>query len=86
MNYEEAWNRVADGERFEDPDILGLTDSLGWTVAHSQARWGGVILNPDILSLKSGGGLTVLDIMLEKGWEPQTEEEKLLVFTVKAGL
>jgi len=32
-----------------------------------------------------GDGETVLDIMLRNGWEPKTEEEKLIVFTVKAG-
>jgi len=113
MTYDEAWERVDKGERFEDPDILKLannnggtiahaqayrdwttedpdilrlTDSFGWTVAHLQARRGWTTLDPDILSLRDEGGTTVLDILLRYGnWKPQTEEEKLIVFTVKAG-
>jgi len=85
MTYGEAWGRVADGEKFEDPEILGLSDSLGWTIAHNQAYRGWTTLDPNILSLTRVDGLTVLDVMLDRGWEPKTEEEKLIVFTVKAG-
>jgi len=83
--YREAMERVYEGERFEDPEILGLSDSLGWTIAHNQAYRGWTTLDPNILSLADKDGDTVLDVMLKRGWEPQTEEEKLVVFTVKAG-
>jgi len=110
MNYREAIERVYEGERFEDPEILKLTPSntrtegpphprrpptnpveiLSWalasaiTIAHEQARRGWTTLDPDILSLTTTYGETVLDGMLSNGWKPQTEEEKLIVFTVKA--
>jgi len=85
VTYGGAWGRVADGEKFEDPEILRLSDSLGWTIAHVQANRGWTTLDPDILSLTRVDGLTVLDVMLDRGWLPQTEEEKLIVFTVRAG-
>jgi len=86
MTLREAWDRVDKGERFEDPEILRLTDSFGWTIAHMQAVKGWTTLDPDILSLMdSRDGETVLDRMMWEGWKPQTEEEKLIVFTVKAG-
>jgi len=112
MTYEEARDRVDKGERFEDPDILRLVGTYGWTIAHMQilsgwttkdpnilkltgkngvtiahiqALQGRTTLDPYILSLTTGGGVTVLDVMLLEGWKPKTEEEKLIVFTVKAG-
>jgi len=86
MTYGEAYERVRKGERFEDLEILRVTRIYdGWSVAHSQALKGWTTLDPDILSLRGGDGETVLDVMLEEGWEPKTEEEKLVVFTVKAG-
>jgi hypothetical protein len=85
MTFDEAWERVDKGERFEDPGILMLSDEDGWTIAHIQARRGWTTMDPDILSLVSRRKGTVLDVMLTYGWKPQTEEEKLVVFTVKAG-
>jgi len=86
VTFDEAWERLDKGERFEDPEILKLINASGCTIAHSQAWRGWTTLDPDILSLgyKYGCRETVLDIMLKRGWEPQTEEEKLIVFTVKA--
>jgi len=84
MTWQEAWGRIVEGERFEDPETLRLADSFGWSVAHMQARRGWTTLDPNILSLMDSDGETVLDVMLQKGWKPQTEEEKLIVFTVKA--
>jgi len=116
VTYDEAFERVRKGERFENPEILKLANISGWisgwtiahaqayrgwttedpdilklaynngrTVAHVQAESGWTTEDPDILSLKEKNGETVLDIMLSNGWLPQTEEEKLIVFTVKAG-
>jgi len=86
MTWQEAWGRVVEGERFEDPETLRLASINGWSVAHEQAFRGWTTLDPDILSLLDKYGRTVLDVMLLEGWEPQTEEEKLIVFTVKAGV
>jgi len=85
MTCEEAYGRVLRGESFTDKEIQKLDNLRGWNIAHEQAYRGWTTLDPDILSLKNGCGSTVLDIMLKKGWEPKTEEEKLIVFTVKAG-
>jgi len=114
VTYDEAYERVDKGERFEDPGILRLVGVFGWsiahiqaqrcwitedpkilslaykrtagvTVAHLQAHRGWTTLDPNILSLVTMNGETVLDRMLRRGWKPQTEEEKLVVFTVKAG-
>lgn len=43
MTYEEALKRVEggileEGEFFEDPEILKLSDKNGWSIAHEQAR------------------------------------------------
>jgi hypothetical protein len=85
VTWQEAWGRIVEGERFEDPETLRLADSFGWSVAHLQARRGWTTLDPNILSLADKYGDTVLDRMMGEGWEPKTEEEKLIVFTVKAG-
>jgi len=85
VTLKEAFERVLSGERFEDPEILKLASPNGWSVAHEQAWRGWTTLDPNILSLTRVDGLTVLDVMLDWGWEPETEEEKLVVFTVKAG-
>jgi len=86
MTWKEAWDRVFKGERFKDPEILRLVCVFGWTIAYLQTRQGWTTLDPDILSLtNSRDGKTVLDGMLNYGWKPQTEGEKLIVFTVKAG-
>jgi len=92
VNYKEALKRVDEGEIFKDPTILRLAHSSGWSIAHVQALRGWTTLDPDILSLEErflprgvGVGGTVLDVMLRYGWKPETEEEKLVVFTVKAG-
>jgi len=98
VTLKEAFERVLSGERFEDPEILKLASLNGWSVAHEQAWRGWTTLDPDILSLLESPtpdpsnplssvekARTVLDVMLLDGWEPQTEEEKLIVFTVKAG-
>jgi len=70
MTWRQVYRRVTKGEIFEDPDILRLANNIGLTIAHTQA---------------CGDNRTVLDFMLKNGWEPKTEEEKLIVFTVKAG-
>ena len=85
MTFIKALKIVQEGEIFEDPNILSLRSIRGWTIAHSQAYRGWTTLDPNILSLRDGDGETVLDIMLNVGWEPKTEEEKLIVFAVKAG-
>jgi len=86
VTLKEAFERVLSGERFDDTDILSLANSSGWTIAHSQACRGWTTLDLDILSLTGRDGETVLDVMLRYGWKPKTEEEKLIVFTVKAGV
>jgi len=86
MTFFKALKRVQEGEIFEDPNILNLRSGRGWTIAHSQAYRGWTTLDPNILSLRDDGRTTVLDILLRYGnWEPQTEEERLIVFAVKAG-
>jgi len=101
MTWGEALVKIQKGERFEDPEILmrgsrgrreepyvgenGIVVYPGTSIAHIQARRGWTTLDPDILSLEGIYDATVLDVMLAQGWEPQTEEEKLIVFTVKAG-
>jgi len=85
VTWKEALDSVIVGERFEDPEILRLAGIFGWSIALEQAYRGWTTLDPDILSLVDNYGKTVLDVMLREGWEPQTEEEKLIVFTVKAG-
>jgi len=112
MTFEEAWERVDKGAKFEDPEILKMANSHGWTIAHAQACRVWITEDPDILKLTTDDGWTVahvqacedwttlnpyslsladrygetvLDIMLSKGWKPETEEEKLIVFTVKVG-
>ena len=101
MTWKEDIDRVKRGERFEDPEILakgslgkegesyveenGTLVYPGASIAHVQASLGWTTLDPDILSLKDIYGRTVLDRMIRRGWKPKTEEEKLVIFTVKAG-
>jgi len=81
-----AHTQICRGWTTEDPEILKLFGDDGWSLAHHQASKDWTTLDPDILSLKrKNGQATVLDIMSFRGWEPKTEEEKLIVFTVKAG-
>jgi len=71
--HEQAWR----GWTTLDPDILSLLESP--TPDPGNPLLEGVPLS----SVEKAR--TVLDVMLLEGWEPKTEEEKLIVFTVKAG-
>ena len=83
MTYKEALDRIlmrgeriADGEKFEDPKILRLANEWGWTVAHQQAWEGWTTEDPDILRLADKRGWTIAHQQASRGWT--TEDPELL--------
>ena len=85
-----AHSQVRRGWRTENVEVLHLVDKLNRTVLEEQLARGWTTENPRVLQgavfvVRTGSitSMLTVDMQLSMGWEPQTEEAKLVVFARK---
>ncbi|BAI81768.1 hypothetical protein DEFDS_P147 (plasmid) [Deferribacter desulfuricans SSM1] len=84
MTYEEAYKEIKQGHFFEDKEVLKISDSFGWTIAHIQANRYWTTDDKEILKLADKKGWSVAHEQAINGWT--TEDKEILRLADKTGL